>query len=94
MGCLVQEPAGAHHGRTVTDTPAWVSRVDHVPFAANNRMANRSVLAEEFFGATGPELVPFVSDEATWFDFDYQSTDDLRRAVQVDYGIVLDELRL
>lgn len=42
-----------------------------LPRAEHREMDRREVLAKEFFDVTQAELTPFVSDEATWYDFDY-----------------------
>lgn len=37
-----------------------------LPHAEHGKMDARRDLAQEFFAATGAEIHPFVSDEATW----------------------------
>ena len=57
-------------------------------------MDRRESEASEFFAVTRSELVPFVSDEATWYDFGYLETGELAEIVQSHYGVVLTETRL
>jgi hypothetical protein len=64
------------------------SRGDHP------EMDLRASLANEFFEATGAEVVPFVSDEANWYDFDYLETTALVHLVKSHYGIKLTETEL
>jgi hypothetical protein len=54
-------------------------------------MDARGDLAEEFFVVTAAEMAPFVSDEASWYDFDYLDSDELIGLVNAHYGVVLDE---
>ncbi len=55
--------------------------------SAHAEMDARAFLATEFFDATHAELIPFVSDEATWFDFDYLEPAELETALQSHYGL-------
>jgi hypothetical protein len=64
---------------------------DDITFAADAEMEARSDLAEEFFTATNPEMTPWVSDQATWFDFDYLDEAELHTAVQKHYGVDFDD---
>jgi len=57
-------------------------------------MDSRASLVAEFFEATNAEVTPFISDEATWFDFDYLDQAELVEAVQVHYGLTLDDANL
>lgn len=50
-------------------------------------------MAQEFFEATRAELTPFVSDEATWYDFDYLGPEDLTRVFRAHYGLALDDAK-
>ncbi len=58
------------------------------------KMDRRATLANEFFEVTCAELVPFVSDEATWYDFDYLDANELTEIVESHYGVTLDEAKL
>jgi hypothetical protein len=62
-----------------------------IPRSAHSEMDARADLATEFFEITHAELIPFVSDEATWYDFDYLDIDDLARVLQSHYGLKLNE---
>lgn len=63
----------------------------NLPQAERGRMDERQVLADEFFCVTRAELLPFVSDEATWYDFDYLDDAEVTAIIQSHYGIVADE---
>jgi hypothetical protein len=65
-----------------------------IPRADHPNMDERTALAEEFFSLTKPELIPFVSDEASWLDFDYLEFQELSTLVEEHYGIVLEESSL
>jgi hypothetical protein len=52
-------------------------------------MDERAGLAREFWEVTQPEMVPFVSDEANWYDFDYLEDEHLLRILDDYYGIAL-----
>jgi hypothetical protein len=65
-----------------------------IPHGSNVEMAKREALAHEFFAATRPELIPFVSYEAKWFHFDYVETDQLSRVIKAHYRLELDEASL
>ena len=62
--------------------------------AEHDEVDTRAAIAQEFFEATHAELTPFVSDEATWYDFDYLEPGELSRVIQVHYGIALDGAKL
>jgi len=62
--------------------------------AEHGKMDQRASQASEFFAVTHAELVPFVSDEATWYDFDYLETVELAGIVQSHYGVALTETLL
>jgi hypothetical protein len=66
----------------------------NLPHAPHLNMDERRDQADEFFAATKPELVPMVSDEATWFDFDCLSLPALAQVIAEHYGIALDENEL
>jgi hypothetical protein len=65
-----------------------------LPHGVHVKMDSRRGIAQKFFEATGAELVPFVSDEATWYDFDYLAVHELLELVKARYGISLDEEHL
>ncbi len=67
-----------------------------VPLAPHDEMDARKALAREFWEITRPDVVPFVSDEATWYAFDYLDDDELLRIVDMHYGVGIgpDELRM
>jgi len=67
---------------------------EDLPRAAHRMMDSRDSLAREFFEVTNAELTPFVSDEATWHDFDYLEPLELALTVQSHYGVTLDEAKL
>jgi hypothetical protein len=60
-------------------------------FADDSEMAARAKLAHEFYAATGAEEVPWVSDEANWYTFDYVNTAELICIVEAYYGVRLSE---
>lgn len=64
---------------------------NELPNAEHVRMDERRVLADEFFRVTGAELIPFVSDEATWYDFDYLDDTEASAIIASHYGIVVDD---
>lgn len=66
----------------------------NTPRAEHTKMDDRALLATEFFEVTRAEIMPFVSDGATWYDFDYLDIAELAKIVQSHYGIVLDETML
>ncbi|HXA29691.1 MAG TPA: hypothetical protein VN193_13205 [Candidatus Angelobacter sp.] len=65
-----------------------------VPLAEHKEMDARADLADEFFAITSAEVRPFVSDEANWYDFDYEDSDRLIEVVKIHYGVILDETLL
>ena len=65
-----------------------------LPLAEHSKMDARGALAQEFFRATSAELAPFVSDEATWYAFDYLDDDEVGAAIQAHYGIAVDHAKL
>lgn len=65
-----------------------------IPLAEHSKMDARDSLAQEFYSATHAELAPFVSDEATWYAFDYLDDDEVGTAIQAHYGIALDHAKL
>lgn len=65
-----------------------------IPRAAHREMDRREALANEFFDVTEAELRPFVSDEASWYDFDYLDLAELQAIVESHYGVTLDESKL
>lgn len=60
-----------------------------LPHASHDKMDEREVLVREFWEVTHPELVPFVSDEATWYDFDWLEDEELLGILDNHYGITL-----
>ena len=64
------------------------------PRAVHWKMDRRATMANEFFAVTHAELIPFVSDEATWYDFDYLEADELTAIVESHYGATLDKAKL
>jgi hypothetical protein len=62
----------------------------NLPHAQRVRMDERQVLADEFFSVTGAELIPFVSDEATWYDFEYVDDAEVMAIIQSHYGVAVD----
>jgi hypothetical protein len=67
---------------------------EDLPRAEHGEMDSRETLAKEFFDATHAELTPFVSDEATWYDFDYLESDELVALLRSHYGVAPDETTL
>jgi hypothetical protein len=65
-----------------------------LPLAQHSEMDSRAASAQEFFAATHAELTPFVSDEATWWSFDYLELDELTRVIRTHYGVALDPAKL
>ena len=66
----------------------------NLPHAQRVRMDERQVLADEFFSVTGAELIPFVSDEATWYDFEYVDDAEVMAIIQSHYGVAVDRAAL
>jgi hypothetical protein len=64
------------------------------PWAEHSRMDRRVLLAREFFEVTRAEVIPFVSDEATWSDFDYLEDVELAAIVESHFGVALEANRL
>jgi len=64
------------------------------PRAEHTKMDSRALLANEFFEVTRADITPFVSDEATWFSFDYLDAVELAEIVESHYGVVIDETTL
>jgi hypothetical protein len=64
------------------------------PLAEHWRMDRREVIANEFFEVTHAEIIPFVSDEATWYDFDYLEAVELAAIVKSHYGVAIEEATL
>ena len=64
---------------------------NNLPKAESLRVAERRVLADEFFRVTGAELIPFVSDEATWYDFDYLDDAEVAAMIRSHYGVAVDQ---
>ena len=64
------------------------------PWAEHSRMDRRVPLAREFFEVTRAEIIPFVSDEATWYDFDYLEAVELAAIVESHFGVALEESTL
>jgi hypothetical protein len=62
-----------------------------LPMAEHGEMDRRVLLANEFFEVTGAELIPIVTDEATWYAFDYLDDAELAATVQLHYGVTLDK---
>ncbi len=62
-----------------------------IPRAAHSEMDARGSLAREFFEVTHAELIPFVSDEATWYDFDHLDLDELTSVLQSHFGLEVNE---
>ena len=67
---------------------------ENLPRSEHGKMDSRANLAQEFFEATRAEVTPFVSDEATWYDFDYLEPGELAEVVQAHYGLALDTAKL
>ena len=67
---------------------------DDLPLAPHTEMDSRASLADEFFRVTGAELIPFVSDEANWWDFDYLAYGELESIIQTHYGVKVDDSTL
>jgi hypothetical protein len=65
-----------------------------LPTAPRAEMDRRAALAKEFFEATGAELAPFVTDEATWYDFDYLADGEVIVIIQSHYGVKVDRASL
>jgi hypothetical protein len=65
-----------------------------MPRAEHWKMDRRAFLANEFFEVTHAELIPFVSDEATWHDFDYLEAVELAAIIESHYGVALNETKL
>jgi hypothetical protein len=59
-------------------------------------MDAREALAREFWDVTQPEVVPFVSDEASWYDFDWLDDGELLARLEGHYGSAVgrDKLRM
>jgi len=74
--------------RSTSEMPADVS--SGLPRASREKLDERAGLAQEFWEVTQPEMVPFVSDEANWYDFDYLEDAQLFRILDDHYGITLD----
>ena len=66
----------------------------HTPRAEHLRMDSRVLVANEFFEVTHAEIVPFVSDEATWYDFDYIDDVELAAILESHYGVALEHAKL
>lgn len=64
------------------------------PRSADSEMLARAASATEFFEVTHAELIPFVSDEATWYDFDYLDLEELTSVLQSHYGLKVNEANL
>ncbi len=62
--------------------------------AEHTQMDHRALSAKQFFEVTGAEIIPFVSDEATWYDFDYLAVEELAEIVESHYGVVINESML
>lgn len=67
---------------------------ENLPRGGHCEMDRRETLAMEFFDVTKAELTPFVSDDATWYDFDYLELKELVEVIRNHYGVTLDEGRL
>lgn len=67
---------------------------DDLPLAPHPQMDRRAALASEFFEVTGAELVPFVSDESTWYDFDYLTDSEVMVIIESHYGVKVDSVAL
>jgi hypothetical protein len=67
---------------------------EQIPRAEHVRMDRRATAAREFFEITGAELAPFVSDEASWYDFDYLEVPELAAIIQSHYGVAIDDTTL
>jgi acyl carrier protein len=65
-----------------------------VPWAEHSKMDRRGLLAREFFEVTGAEVIPFVSDEATWYAFDYLDAVELVALLESHFGVALDKSAL
>lgn len=65
-----------------------------LPFARHDKMDERNALAREFREVTRPEVVPFVSDEATWYDFDWLDDGALPSILEAHYGVTVERERL
>lgn len=90
MRCYLDDPHFASKLRTMCEMGGKPS------FAPHERMDERASLAREFWDLTRPELVPFVSDEANWYDFDFMADDELLTLLDSHYAarVTSDELRL
>jgi hypothetical protein len=64
------------------------------PRARHDRMDAREALAREFWEVTQPEVVPFVSDEAAWYDFDWLEDDDVLALLEGHYGVAVGREKL
>jgi hypothetical protein len=60
-----------------------------LPFAGHGRMDERIALAREFWEVTRPDAVPFVSDEATWYDLDWLDDGALLSILEAHYGVTV-----
>jgi len=65
-----------------------------LPSAEHSKMDRRVLLARESFEVTGAEVIPFVSDEATWHDFDYLDAVELSAIVESHFGVALEDSAL
>jgi hypothetical protein len=57
--------------------------------ASPGQYANSASKNRELWEVTQPEMVPFVSDEANWYDFDYLEDEQLLGILDDNYGIPL-----
>ena len=64
--------------------------IEGLPEAEHFEMDRRVALANEFYDATGAEVAPFVSDDATWYDFDYVSDSEVVSMIESHYGVRID----
>ncbi|HVB00592.1 MAG TPA: hypothetical protein VNE42_04955 [Acidimicrobiales bacterium] len=60
-----------------------------LPLAEHAEMDRRADLAKEFYLATNAELAPFVSDEATWYAFDYLDDAEIAELIRRHYGVTV-----
>jgi predicted phosphoribosyltransferase len=67
---------------------------DDLPFASQVEMDRRAALADEFYRVTEAEPAPFVSDEATWYAFDYLTDDEVIAIIESHYGVKIDAATL
>ena len=63
----------------------------HLRWAEHSKMDQREPLAREFYEVSGAEVIPFVSDGATWYAFDYLDASELIAIVESHYGVTLEE---